>query len=52
MIPELGDYAFEVLLAYAVTVVLLAGIICLSLMSSARVNRTLAKLKSLLNDDD
>lgn len=40
--PDLGKYAAEVLSAYGVTLVLLAGIVALSLRRDARVRRLLA----------
>ncbi len=39
--PDLGAYAGEVLLAYGVTLVLLAGIVGLSVRQARRIARTL-----------
>lgn len=41
MMPELGKYAAEVGAAYAVTIVLLAGIVGLSFRQSLRQKRAL-----------
>ena len=39
--PELGQYAAEVLLAYASTAVLIGGLVGWTLIQSRRVKRTL-----------
>jgi heme exporter protein D len=41
MMPDLGRYAVEVLSAYAVSILLLAGIVGLSVMRARRVKRDL-----------
>lgn len=43
--PELGKYSAEVLSAYGVTLVLLAGIVLLSWLQSRRAKRELSKLE-------
>ena len=43
MMPDLGDYAFEVLTAYAVSLALLLALVLASLGRSARVKRRLAE---------
>ena len=43
--PELGDYAVEVLSAYAVTAVLLGGLVWLSLARAARLRRRLEEME-------
>ncbi|WP_172294388.1 heme exporter protein CcmD [Pseudoruegeria sp. HB172150] len=42
MIPELGKHAGTVLSAYAISLILLAGIIVLSLVQAKRAKRRLA----------
>ena len=39
--PELGRYAFEVLLAYGVTLVLVGGLVLSSVLSARRARRRL-----------
>jgi heme exporter protein D len=41
MMPELGKYALEVSLAYAVSLLLLAGIVALSVWQGRRMRRAL-----------
>ncbi len=41
--PELGKYAGTVLSAYAVTLVLLAGLVAFTLWRAARVKRALSE---------
>ena len=41
MMPDLGDYAFEVLSAYAVSIALLVGLIWATLQRAARLRRQL-----------
>jgi heme exporter protein D len=41
MMPDLGDYAVEVTSAYAVSILLLAGIVLLSVVRARRVRRDL-----------
>jgi heme exporter protein D len=41
MMPDLGKYAFEVLSAYAVSILLLAGIVALSVLRARKVRREL-----------
>jgi len=41
MMPDLGRYAIEVLTAYGVSIVLLAGIVILSVARARRVRREL-----------
>ena len=44
--PDLGAYAGAVLSAYAVTLVLLGGLILLTWCRSARIKATLAKIEA------
>lgn len=46
MMPELGKYAAEVLAAYAVTGVLLAGLVALTVLKSRRVARILREVEA------
>lgn len=46
MMPDLGKYAFEVLLSYAASLVLLALIVALSLWQGRRVKRQLAEIEA------
>ncbi len=41
MIPDLGRYAFEVTLAYGVSLGLIAGVVLLSVLRARRVARDL-----------
>lgn len=41
MMPELGKYAADVLMAYGITFVLLGGLIYVSLARSAKIKRQL-----------
>ena len=41
MMPDLGRYAVEVLSAYAVSILLLAGIVALSVLRARKVRREL-----------
>lgn len=43
MTPDLGKYADAVLSAYGISVLLLAGLVCLSLVQSARARKKLAE---------
>lgn len=43
--PELGKYSVEVLSAYGVTLVLLAGIVLLSWLQARRIKGELSKLE-------
>ena len=43
MMPDLGKYAAEVLTAYAITAVLLIGIVALTFWRGARVKRALER---------
>ncbi len=43
--PDLGDYAIEVLSAYAVSIALLLGIVWLSWRRYAKVRATLEKVE-------
>ncbi|KAA9009275.1 heme exporter protein CcmD [Histidinibacterium aquaticum] len=43
--PELGNYAAEVLSAYAISLLLLAGIVALSLRRGRRVKRELQEVE-------
>lgn len=45
MMPDLGKYAVEVLLAYAVSIGLLATIVVLSVWRSRRVKRSLEAME-------
>lgn len=47
--PDLGAYAFEVLAAYGVTLVLLGGLTAASLIRAARVRRLLAETEARRN---
>ena len=46
MIPELGRYAGTVLGAYAVTLVLLGGLLAASLWRAVRVRRLLGEIEA------
>lgn len=46
MMPDLGDYAFEVLSAYAVSIALLVGLIWATLQRAARLRRQLAEVEA------
>ncbi|MGG7644457.1 heme exporter protein CcmD [Rhodovulum sp. YNF3179] len=45
MMPDLGKYAVEVLSAYAVSILLIVGIVALSLARSARIRRQLREIE-------
>ena len=45
MIPDLGSYATEVLSAYAVSLLLLGGIVWLSLRRARRIKRQLEEIE-------
>jgi len=47
--PELGKYSVEVLSAYGVSIVLLAGIVLLSWVQARRARAELAKLEGNKN---
>jgi heme exporter protein D len=42
--PDLGDYAVEVLSAYAVTLVLLVALIAISVLRARKIRASLAKI--------
>ncbi|MFB2530912.1 heme exporter protein CcmD [Paracoccus sp. p4-l81] len=42
MLPDLGKYAGPVLWAYAISILLILGLVALSLIRAARVRRALA----------
>lgn len=46
MMPDLGKYAAEVLSAYAVSLLLLAGLVVLSLWQGARTRRALREAEA------
>lgn len=46
MMPELGKYADTVLGAYAVSILLIAGLVALSLWQSARTRRALDEVEA------
>lgn len=46
MMPELGKYAGTVLGAYAVSILLIAGLVALSLWQSARTRRALDEVEA------
>jgi len=46
MMPDLGKYAVEVLLAYGISLVLLAGIVWASWARARRVSRALAEIEA------
>jgi heme exporter protein D len=50
--PELGKYAFAVLGSYAVTTLLVAALVGLSLWQSARVKRALAEVEARQEKSD
>ncbi len=50
--PDLGKYAFAVLGSYAVTAVLLAALVGLSLWQSARMKRELAEVEARQGKND
>lgn len=45
--PELGKYAFEVLAAYGVSLVLLVGLVLISLRRGARAKAALAQIEKV-----
>jgi len=45
VLPDLGKYAFEVLSAYAVSLVLIAAIVGLSVRRSRRIKAALKRLE-------
>ena len=45
--PDLGDYAAPVLSAYAISLLLLAGIVILSFVQARRMRRHLAEAEQL-----
>ena len=51
MIPDLGKYAFEVSLAYAVSLTILFVLILRTLMRSARVRRALEQQENRKSDN-
>ncbi|WP_136684564.1 heme exporter protein CcmD [Falsirhodobacter xinxiangensis] len=46
MMPDLGKYAGTVLGAYAVSILLIAGLVALSLWQSARTRRALDEVEA------
>jgi len=46
MMPDLGKYAGEVLAAYGVTALLIAGLLAVSLLQAARARRALAETEA------
>lgn len=50
MIPDLGKYAVEVSLAYAVSLVLLAAVVALSVRQSRKVKRALDEAEGRVRD--
>lgn len=44
--PELGDYAFEVLLAYGVSIALVLALVGFSIWRAKRVTRTLREVEA------
>ena len=50
--PELGKYAVAVLGSYAMTALLLAGLVGLSLWQSARTRRALAEVEARQGKSD
>ncbi len=46
--PELGKYAAEVMTAYGVSLLLLAGIVALSVIRGKRIKRELAEAEERL----
>ncbi|TCP42378.1 heme exporter protein CcmD [Rhodovulum marinum] len=51
MIPDLGKYASAVLSSYAISLVLLAGLIALSLWRGAKIRRQLEEVESRRKSD-
>lgn len=49
MMPDLGDYAAEVLLAYGVSGALLLAIVVLTILRSRHARRRLAELEARRN---
>lgn len=47
--PDLGKYAFEVLSAYAVSLLLLGGLIWISLRQASRMRRRLEEQERRMN---
>ena len=52
MMPDLGKYAFAVLGSYAVTAVLIAALVGLSLWQAARMKRALAEVEARQGKND
>lgn len=52
MMPDLGKYAFAVLGSYAVTALLIAGLVGLSFWQRARVKRALAEVEARQGKSD
>jgi heme exporter protein D len=50
--PDLGKYAVSVLGSYAVTAVLLLGLVGISLWQSARMKRALAEVEARQGKND
>jgi len=50
--PDLGKYAFAVLASYAVTLLVLAGLVALSVWQSARTRRALAEVEARQGKSD
>ena len=50
MIPDLGRYAFEVTMAYGVSLALLAGIVVLSIRQGRRTRRALEEAEKRAKD--
>lgn len=46
MMPDLGKYAVEVLLAYAVTIALVLGLVVVSWRQSAKARKQLEQLEN------
>jgi len=46
MMPDLGKYAFAVLVSYGVSLSVIAGLVALSLGQAARMRRALAEVEA------
>lgn len=46
MMPDLGAYAFEVLTAYAVSIVMIVGLVWMTLRRAARLRAQLAEIEA------
>ena len=52
MMPDLGKYAFAVLVSYGATFALLAALVAMTLVQRARAKKTLAEVEGLTGGKD